>query len=608
MNGHDSTAAGGPEADRAGGGVARRLSAPLRAVGQRIAARMPSLAVKNVAMFVVMVVALVVPIAYTYLRTVENLLTDTLAAQVAVVAQRGASMIDTAALPRITRPEDRNGPDYQALRQVLGRIQDEFGVDNAVVMRRLTTGDYAYIADGNGYFAVNEHVALHDEFPETKAPADRAMETGRPSTTGLFQSQDTKWFQVNVPLLDHGDVVGLLLINKYATPVANEIRRRQWQIIGGVAAVLVLGIALWGWFAVRLSRPLDQLNRAAQQISGGNLEVEIARVDSRDEVGDLNRAFRQMVDDLRSSRQQIEAYTLLLQREKDAFFRFVPTQFLQLLGRESPVAIQLGDSSPRSMSVMFSDIRAFTTLAELLEPQSVIGFLNEYLARMEPTITAHGGFVDKFLGDGIMALFEDGPQHPSSAKQGVAAAVQMRRELVDYNQFRAERGLESIRIGVGLHTGSLVLGTVGSPDRLNTTVVGDTVNLASRLEALTAFYRAGIIVSESVMDSLDDTGDRCTREIATVRVRGKTRTVTLFDVFDWESEEARARKMEGRRAFGDALALYREGRFADAGKAFGKVHKRNPDDRTAEAYREICDRHLELPPEQWEGVDVFVEK
>lgn len=584
------------------------LTAPLRAFGQRIAARLPSLAVKNVAMFVVMVVVVVAPIAYTYLRTVEHLLTDTLAAQVAVVAQRGASMIDTASLPRIAHAHDEVGADYRALREVLGRIQDQFGVDNAVVMRRLTTGGYAYIADGNGYFAVNEHVALHDEFPETKPPADQAMETGRPSATGLFRSQGTQWFQVNVPLLDHGDVVGLLLINKYATPVADEIQRRQWQIVGGVAAVLALGIALWSWFSVRLSRPLEQLSRAATQISGGELEVEIARVDSRDEVGELNRAFRQMVDDLKASRKQIEAYTLLLQREKDAFFRFVPTQFLELLGRESPVAIQLGDSSPRSMSVMFSDIRAFTTLAEVMEPQSVIGFLNEYLARMEPTIKTHGGFVDKFLGDGIMALFEDGPHHPNSAEQGVAAAVQMRRELLDYNRLRSERGLESIRIGVGLHTGSLVLGTVGSPERLNTTVVGDTVNLASRLEALTAFYRAGIIVSEAVMDGLGERNERCTREIATVRVRGKTRTVTLFDVFDWETEDARARKLESQRAFGDALALYREGSFAEAAKAFGKVHKRNPGDRTAEAYRDMCGRHLEVPPEGWEGVDVFVEK
>jgi class 3 adenylate cyclase/HAMP domain-containing protein len=578
-------------------------------VRRRLVAGLQTLAFKNVVLFVVIVIALVAPIAYTYLRTVEQLLTDTLAAEVAVAAQRGTNLIDAAAVARITDPAQRDSPEYLALRETLARIQAEFDVDNAVVMRPVQDGGYAYVADGNGYFRINERVWLHTDFPETKAPADAALRTGLPSSTGLVRNEQTRWFQVNAPLLDGDDVVGLLLINKFATPVAEEIARRQRQIVWGVVVVVVLGIVLWGYLAVRLSRPLVNLRRAANKISSGRLDVDVTRYDGHDEVGDLTTAFRQMVSDLRSSREQIEAYTQLLQSEKDAFFRFVPTQFLQLLGRDSPVAIQLGDSSPRTMSVLFSDIRSFTELAEFLDAQNVFGFLNEYLARMEPPIQNHGGFVDKFLGDGIMALFED--EHHgegTSSDRAVRAAVEMRRQLMDYNRYRAARGLDSVRIGVGLHTGSLVLGTVGSPQRLNTTVVGDTVNLASRLESLTAHYRVGILVSEAVHSRLSDRDAHCAREIASVRVKGKSRTVRLFDLFDWEEPAARERKLEERAAFAAALERYRAGAFAEARLDFQALEERNPLDRAAGAYREQCERHLAQPPADWDGVDVFVEK
>jgi len=575
----------------------------------RLAALAQSLGFKIVALFVLIVVALVVPIAYTYLHTVDQLLTDTLAAEIAVAAQRGTTMIDTAVLPQITRPADADKPAYRQLLAALAAIQSEFDVDNAVVMRRTVDGGYAYIADGNGHFAINEHVALHDAFPETRPPADAAFTTGQLGKTGLFTSATTKWFQINAPLIDKGDVVGLLLINKFATPVAEEIARRQQQIVIGVVSVLAVGIALWGLLAFRLSRPLVSLRRAAAQIADGNLDVEVTQYQARDEVGDLARTFGQMVTDLKASRHQVENYTQLLQREKDAFFRFVPTQFLELLGRDSAVDIELGDSRPHSMSVMFSDIRSFTTMSEGLDAQKVFAFLNEYLERMEPAIQRNGGFVDKFLGDGIMALFQDEPNREMrSADRAVAAAIQMRHELSRYNEVRMAKGMDSVRIGVGVHTGELILGTVGSPGRLNTTVVGDTVNLASRIEALTAHYRAGIILSERAYADLTRADSHFIREIAAVRVKGKVQTVCLFDLFDWEEPSSRERKMALGEDFAAALAAYRAGDFAAAEAQFGAVFQANPEDRTALAYQERCAQYVVLPPASWDGVDTFGEK
>ena len=562
-----------------------------------------SLVVKNVVVFMVIVIAIVTPVALTYLRSVEQLMTETLAAQVAVAAQRGSSLIDVAALPALVETGDKEIPAYRALQQVLVRIQNEFRVDNAVVLRRLDTGQYTYIADGSGNFDLGEVVNLYDNFPETKPAAEEAWRSGEIGKTALFGAQTSKWFQINAPLVLDNKVQALLLVNKFATPVADEIRRQQLWIILGVSFVLLFGIGLWGYFTHRVMRPLVDLRRAASDISAGVLDVTITPYYAHNEVGDLTRSFEQMVGDLRRSHE-------LLQQEKDAFFRFVPTQFLQLLGRNSATEIQLGDSSLRSMSVMFSDIRSFTSVSESLEATEVFAFLNEYLARMEPAIQSVGGFVDKFLGDGVMALFADRDADTITASdQAVQAAIAMRVELTELNRERRLKDLPDVRIGIGIHTGSVVLGTVGSTERLNTTVIGDTVNLASRLEGLTDRYGADLIISNAVYRGLSNWKDYHLREIAWVRVKGKAKPVTLVEVFDWEATDARALKLETRSLFGKGLALYRKGQFVAARDIFSQVAQRNPDDKVALLYVERCEHSAKRPPSKaWRGIDVLTAK
>jgi class 3 adenylate cyclase/HAMP domain-containing protein len=562
-----------------------------------------SLVVKNVVMFVVIVIAVVTPIAVTYLRSVENLLTRTLAAQIAVAAQRGSAMIDVRALPGLEDPARAGSAEYRKLRETLARIQSEFGVDNAVDLRRLDSGRYAYIADGSGNFKINEDVALYDNFPETKPAADEAWRTGEPGQTALFSSEESKWFQINTPLGVDGRVVALLLINKFATPVAEDIRQRQIWIVSGVLAILVMGIGVWGFFTHRVLRPLVNLRRAATQISQGTLDVEIAPYGARDEVGDLTAAFQQMVVDLKTSRR-------LLQLEKDSFFRFVPTQFLELLGRKSATEINVGDSLQLALSVMFTDIRSFTTISESLDARQVFGFLNEYLAKMDPAIRSQGGFVDKFLGDGIMALFADDPAGGKTASDlAVNAAVAMRRELAQFNVRRKAAGLPKVRIGIGIHTGPLVLGTVGSTSRLNTTVVGDTVNLASRIEGRTDHFGMGLAITDAVYHGLSDRRVHDLREIGWVQVKGKSKPVTLIEVYDWEEDAVRAVKTESRPLFANGLALYRKGEFRPAGDAFHQVFARNANDVVSERYLRRCQQFAARPPiGPWRGVDVFTVK
>jgi hemerythrin len=163
----------------------------------------------------------------------------------------------------------------------------------------------------------------------------------------------------------------------------------------------------------------------------------------------------------------------------DAYSRFVPREFLHLLGIDDIRKVEVGQQVERKMTILFADIRAFTSLSESMSPQENFNFLNAYLVQMEPVITAHGGFIDKYIGDGIMALFPDSPD------AALRCAQAMLQRLDDYNTGRERAGYRPIKVGIGINTGIVILGTIGGASRMDGTVIGDAVNLAARLERLT---------------------------------------------------------------------------------------------------------------------------
>ncbi|MCZ0900792.1 adenylate/guanylate cyclase domain-containing response regulator, partial [Microcoleus sp. HI-ES] len=178
------------------------------------------------------------------------------------------------------------------------------------------------------------------------------------------------------------------------------------------------------------------------------------------------RAFRSL--------NQIESSKSELEKIAAASARFVPREFLKFLKRESIVDARLGDSVQAEMTIMFADIRSFTSLSESMSPRENFEFLNSYLSRVGPVIREYNGFIDKYIGDGIMALF------PNRAEDAVQAAIEMQHQVKIYNRHRQNSGYQPISIGIGLHTGTLMLGTIGEAERMESTVISDAVNLASR--------------------------------------------------------------------------------------------------------------------------------
>jgi class 3 adenylate cyclase/GAF domain-containing protein len=270
-----------------------------------------------------------------------------------------------------------------------------------------------------------------------------------------------------------------------------------------------------------------------------------------------------------------------------AYERFVPGQFLQFLEKSSIVDVKLGDQVQLEMSVLFSDIRNFTTLSESMTPKDNFKFINSYLSCMEPAITKNSGFIDKYIGDAIMALFS------GEADNAVKAGISMLNRLVEYNQHRAKSGYAPIQNGIGINTGSLMLGTVGGQNRMDGTVISDAVNLASRVESLTKNYGVSLLITEQTYSRLSNPVDYAIRTIDTVKVKGKSQLVTVYEVFDADPSEIKEGKLATLSLFAEALALYSSGKFSEAARLFAECWHQNQGDRVAHIYWQRCQQNLE---------------
>ncbi|HEY9829115.1 MAG TPA: ATP-binding protein, partial [Stenomitos sp.] len=317
-------------------------------------------------------------------------------------------------------------------------------------------------------------------------------------------------------------------------------------------------------------------------------ELPIVMLTAKNQVTDLVEGFSVGANDYLTkpiSKNELFARIkthLSLSNLAVAYGRFVPHQFLHLLNKESIIDVQLGDHIQKKMSVLFSDIRAFTTLSESMKPEDTFKFINAYLSRMESVIVENQGFIDKYIGDGIMALFS------GSADDAVKAGITMLHRLTEYNQHRANSGYIPVKIGIGINTGSLMLGTVGGKNRMDGTVISDAVNIASRLENLTKYYGVSLLISHHTLAALHNPTNYNIRFIEQVKVKGKSQAVAVFEVFDGDEPEIKKGKLATKVNFEQAVWLYNLGFKSEAAKLLKGVLKINPRDRVAEIYLEHC--------------------
>ena len=250
--------------------------------------------------------------------------------------------------------------------------------------------------------------------------------------------------------------------------------------------------------------------------------------------------------------------------------RFVPTEFLQLLNRKNIHEVGLGDHTEQEMTILFADIRDFTGISETLSPAENFSFINDYLSVMGPIIRENNGFVDKYIGDAILALFFK----PADAAR---AAVAMHDMLQRFNAQFVDGIFPEIRIGIGIHTGRIMLGTIGEVRRMENTVISDTVNAASRIESMTKKLSAGILLSGEALAQIPK-DDYIVRLVDVAQPRGKTQTLEIYELLNPLSENRRTLLLSYEQKYRQALMAMREGNLTEARAGFEDCQRVCSDD------------------------------
>ena len=384
------------------------------------------------------------------------------------------------------------------------------------------------------------------------------------------------------------------------------------QAIITLCAASGLAIFLLILITRRLTNPLGRIVQAMKKI------IDTADLSSRvdveysDETGILAMTFNKMTEELDKAYSQIKRYAFDAvlagkkeERIRHIFQKYVPNDVIERFFA-SPEKMLVGDN--RNLSILFSDIRSFTTISEGMAPDDLVNSLNRYFSGQVDIIYNRNGIVDKYIGDAIMAFWGAPEKHSDDALQSVLSGIEMTEAVQKFNENQRKLGKCEFQIGIGLNFGEVTVGNIGSERKMDYTVIGDAVNLASRMEGLTKTYHSDILISESLFEELRKTSPNSGlnyRLLDTVAVKGKTKGVRIFTV----KKTLTSAEQKIWPIHNQGMKLYYNRSFNEAAEKFREVLSIIPGDFNADNLFKRCTEYAaEPPPENWNGVEIMKTK
>ncbi len=334
-------------------------------------------------------------------------------------------------------------------------------------------------------------------------------------------------------------------------------------------------------------------------------ELPIIMLTAKNRVTDLIEGFNVGANDFLTkpfSKEELISRIkthLNLQRIQKATNKFVPHKFLHSIGHENITDVKLGDQANCDVTVFFSDIRDYMTLSEQMTPEENFKFVNAFVGRMGPIIQKHNGFVNQYLGDAIMANF------PAEAEHALQAAIGMQKTIRIYNEQRKLRGRRPIKVGMGMHTGSLIMGIIGDEKRTEPATISSTVNMASRMESLTKYYGANILISENSKRKIPLTANFNFRYLGKVQLKGKKQLISIYECFDGDAPGLIEFKKETLAQFNRGLDHFFAKDFERSVSIFKKIVDVNSSDRVCRFFLERASKYAKNGvAESWNGVEM----
>jgi adenylate cyclase len=410
--------------------------------------------------------------------------------------------------------------------------------------------------------------------------------SGEPASIGEPLLRIEK-FRADNPLLTHisgsgqSDIISELSALKASGAVADEVQSLMY-------AALKVQDRILG--AIILAR------KEALQYSAADLKFLVTVAQQASSAIESAILYEK---NIRESKEREEA----MRRIYEVTNRFVPHEFIRSLGRTVITDIQLGDQVEKIVTVLFSDIREYTSLAEKMTPEENFRFVCSFNERIGPIIREHHGFINQYLGDAIMAIF------PGRASDALAAAVEMHEAVALMNESRMRLNQPPIKIGVGMHTGPLIMGITGDLERLDATTIADTVNTASRLEGLTKYFKVNILLSEASIQNLASPDAFHLRHLGPVQLKGKMEAIDVYECFNGGSAEELDKKLTALPVFRQGVSAYFNKSFDHATRHFAEALNIYPEDVTAKMFLERSHQYVNRGiPENWTGVEAMVSK
>ncbi len=374
-----------------------------------------------------------------------------------------------------------------------------------------------------------------------------------------------------------------------------------------LSITVVISIVLLLIFSGFLTRPINIVVRTMQEIISKNDLSKRVPVVYGDEIGELGHTFNIMTEELERAYDQIKryAYRAVVSKKREEkirniFQKYVPKDVIDQFFT-NPEKMLVGDN--RELAVLFSDIRSFTSISEKLSPEEIVESLNRYFGLMVDVVVGYNGIVDKFIGDALMAFYGAPVRHSDDSLRAVRSAFDMMRALKEFNEWQKRRNRPVFRIGIGINFGIVTVGNIGSEKKMDYTVIGDMVNLASRLQDLTKYYGESIIISESVKERVEK--KYYCRLLDMVAVVGKTEGVKIYSPREKLSDAERS----GLNLYSRGMSLYFNREFREAGNVFLSAKRLLPDDKMCDLMIERCKVYIKNPPPaDWNGITVMKHK
>ena len=406
-----------------------------------------------------------------------------------------------------------------------------------------------------------------------------------------------------------------LLISEKRDVFYHDANRISVQTFVTLGISILLASVLLVMVSGHLTNPLSRIVKAMNNIINSADLSSRVEVEYQDETGNLAYTFNQMLGELDKAYAQIKRYAFEAvlagkkeERIRHIFQKYVPKDVIERFFA-SPEKMLIGDN--RNLSILFSDIRSFTTISEGMAPDDLVNSLNRYFSGQVDIIYSRKGIVDKYIGDAIMAFWGAPEKHSDDALQSVLTGLDMIEALSVFNENQRKLGKPEFLIGVGINYGEVTVGNIGSERKMDYTVIGDAVNLASRMEGLTKTYHSDLLISEYVYAQLQLTkpqGDQSAlyfRLLDTVAVKGKSQGVKIYTVKRTLTQaEAAAWPVHNQ-----GMEMYYHRSFRDAAEKFKEAYRLLAKDPNAESMYRRCAAYTENPPpENWNGVEVMKSK